>query len=304
MRRPLISVCVPTMRVGGLDVLFAGLINQTFRDFELVLSDALWSRRRDLVAQKAAELELTVTHVEPFDNPFPISAFCRYANTALHYARGELILFITDYTWLPPESLKTHAHVFLSYGPRLALLCPHRYVQHPSLAPDFPSYAQADADRYATDCARGDLDLHLWSIFVRPMKPNDEPRALPIDDATGPDPKLAFPQAGIIPSYFFHAKHESIPAQAVFKVNGWNEALDGTHGWQDTDLAERIDAHAQLTWVLEPSNVAIIVNPRHVFPWAKRLKPYEENEPIWRAAKAAGYPLPINRWTLQGEPPQ
>lgn len=55
MTDPTISVCVPSNRVGGLDVLLSGLATQTLprSEFELILVDNLHARRKEIVRQYA-----------------------------------------------------------------------------------------------------------------------------------------------------------------------------------------------------------------------------------------------------------
>ena len=93
-----ISVIIPTFRIGGLDVLFYGLFNQTVNDFELVLVDGIYKYRKDLVLKKSKDYGFKTIHVEPFENPFPVCSFCRFANTGLVYANGDIVTFMTDFT--------------------------------------------------------------------------------------------------------------------------------------------------------------------------------------------------------------
>jgi hypothetical protein len=285
---PFISVVVPTMRIGGLDVLFSGLESQTYRDFELVLADGLKTRR-----PKLRETTFPKTHVEPWDNPFPVNAFCRFANTGLAHARGTVVLFVTDYTLLPPHALETHASFHAAPGvERKGLMCPHEYRGLPPLRPEFPRYANGDTERYANDCASGKLDLLGHSIFAQEIESGSLPLAsLPVDSMAGADPKLHMTH-GLIRPDFFHAKNESCRLRHVLEINGWDEDLDGTHCWQDSDLSDRLAQKCGLEWTLKPGCVADIINPRSVFPFARRVRPYETNYDVWQQKKAAGYPKP------------
>src|SRR5258708_419893 len=131
MSAPFISVCVPTNRVGGLDILVAGLLAQSFTDFELVISDAVQRRQRAFIP--AGTLPFMVRHVSPRFSRFPESQFSHVANEAVAAARGEIILFIVDYTWLPPTLLETHANFHARHDRRQALMMPHQYYEMPAL---------------------------------------------------------------------------------------------------------------------------------------------------------------------------
>lgn len=294
---PYVSIVVPTMRIGGLDILLHGLDGQTFRDFELVLVDAIHSRRKDIVAAEAAARDYGITHVEPIGNPFPVNAFCRYANTGLVHARGEVVLFATDYTWFPPDCVRTHAEFHSPVQDSgQALMCPHQYVSLPPLHPDFKPYDKPDIDAYVADLESGRLDGMMMSILAEPF--SADARQLGLDPVyKDADPKLRAP-AGGIDRNMFHAKNESCRLERVLRINGWDEDLDGAHCYQDSDIADRLCVKSQIFWQCDPSNVAYIVNPRPVFPFPRRPRDVASNLAIWNSKKGAGYPDPVNSWSL------
>ena len=301
--KPFISIVVPTMRIGGLDVLVSGLLRQAFKDFELVLVDGVKNSRPDVFSGR--DIPFHVTHVEPIGNPFPVNSFCRYANTGIVHARGDVVLFLTDYTWLPPDGVGTHARFHEAAGGR-GLMCPHEYTALPALSPDFHPYAGStatrhpdgvSADAYAHDVFSGATSGFGWTIFARAFSQEDDPRTMPPDSMKGVDPKLHLPPGPVVPS-MFHGKNESCPIDVVLSINGWDEEMDGCHGWQDLDISDRFTAKTGIQWTLDPSNIAHIVNPRHVFPNGNRLRPYQTNEAMWQAKKAAGFPVRPNSWDL------
>lgn len=288
---PYISIVVPTMRVGGVDILLESLAKQTFTDFELVLVDGLYRHRARQVAELAKDLFLRVVHVEPRPNPFPVAAFCKYANTGLVHASGEVVLFCVDFTSLPSDLVQAHAEFHKRSGPADGLMCPHRYVALD--ASGFPPYASGEALRYEEDLRRGVLDQFMLSIG----KPTDQDAQPWVVDGghakSDADPKLRMPPGPIAP-VFFHGKNESIKLERALDINGWDEDLDGTHCWQDSDFADRLSVKAGVKWVLDPSHVALIANPRNVFPMAKRLRDFRTNEGIWYDKRSRGYPTPNN----------
>jgi glycosyltransferase involved in cell wall biosynthesis len=291
---PRISIVIPTNRIGGLDVLAHGLSNQTYHDFELVLSDGIYDYRSKIFEDR--KLNFPVIHVPPIDNPFPVAGFCRYSNTGLVHASGELVLFVTDYTWLPPDLIKKHVD-FHDLYPNSFLMCPHQYVMLPSLNAEFKTYGHGDINRYAVEVGSYSQDI-MWSIFDKPF--DQDPRQMLIDPMKplgNRDPKLDHP-GGLIETSFFHGKNESCKLDAVLSINGWDEDLDGTHFYQDSDLADRLSVKTGLKCVCDPTNVAYIVNPRHIFPFPRKLRSFKTNEYIWRGKKADGYANGVNFWKL------
>lgn len=288
---PFLSLIVPTVRVGGLDFLFDSLAKQTFTDFELILVDAHARRRADIIREQGRNRFLRVVAVEPKPNPFPVTSFCAFENAGLAAATGEVAVFVVDYSRLPPDLLAAHASFHRAdTTKRAGLMMPHRYVGL-DVHPDFPRYAQADINRYADDIESGRLDRFLWSIGTATNTP-DKPWTV---DGGGQstadaDPKLRM-QPGAVNPDCFHAKNESVRLEHCRAIGGFDQDLDGGHCYQDTDFAERLSLKAGVSWKVSPAHPVEIVNPRHVFPFTKRLRSHEENYSIWQRKKAAGYPV-------------
>lgn len=296
---PYISVIVPTMRVGGLDYLLNSLRKQTFTDFELVLVDAFQERRKALVHKEAGDRFLSVLHVGLTPNPFPVCSFCAYSNAGIAASSGDVLLFMVDYSRLPPDLLAKHAR-FHKADPtgRGGLMGPHRYIGI-DVNPEFPRYQTNEIDRYAADVAAGNLDRFMWSIgrgLDQPGEPHnaDGGAVVPWDA----DPKLRLAPGKLGPE-FFHAKNESVHRSRVIEIDGWDQDLDGAHLYQDSDFADRLTKKAGVQWLLDPSAVVDIVNPRHVFPFARRTRPHEDNKAIWERKKAAGYPQAPKRQLVE-----
>ena len=293
---PYLSVVVPTFRMGGLDVLVDGLRGQEFRDFELVLVDCVMAYRPDVFK---GFTDFPVRHVDPIRNPFPVASFCRCANTGLGHARGEVVVMVTDYTWLPPGCLARHA-AFHRARPTVGhdvLLCPHEYASHPPPGALFPGYGREDIDDYVQDLRDGVLEGFGWSLSDSQFSggaralPPDLPHGVHGSDHVPRDPKLDM-SPGFVEPHFFHGKNASARKDLLIFTGGWNEAFDGGHGYQDTEFAWRLAYRAGAFFHLELEDPAVIVNPRHHFPWLRQERDVHGNEEIWRALEAQDYPEP------------
>jgi glycosyltransferase involved in cell wall biosynthesis len=308
------SVIVPTMRVGGMDVLLSGLAGQTYQDFELVLVDGL--RRRRLQALGAelwlrarerpdAPCVFPIQHIEPIDNPFPMNAYCRYVNSGLVVARGQIVVLLCDYMWLHPECLQRHADFHRSVRrPNATFMGTHSYMHLPALHPDFtqtygPPANQSDEGlreqqeaegigRYVSDLEAGRLDAMMWSIFAEDCT---DPRELPLEfeDSKATAAPEAVPALSLL-------KNESFSLHALLEVNGLWEGLDGAHGYQDTELYERLTARGQ-TWHYDRACSAYVPNPRHVMYARGRSRPNGDNHArmVERRARMAEQ---VNDWDL------
>jgi glycosyltransferase involved in cell wall biosynthesis len=286
---PLLSVILPTMRVGGVDVVLESLARQTFTDFELVLVDAI-GRRQEQVIEYARDKFIACRYVSIQPSPFPLCSFCLMSNAGIEAATGEVLLFAVDYSRFPPDLLAKHAAFHRADATRRAgFMGPHKYVGL-DIDKSFPRFGQSQIDAYARAIENGQLDRFMLSIgkaLDTPAQPHsaDGGATVPHDA----DPKLRMP-AGPIGAEFFHAKNESVRREVVREVGGYDQDLDGAHLYQDSDFADRLSTKAGVKWILDPTAVIEIANPRHVFPFAKRTREHQENFQIWQTKKAAGYP--------------
>jgi glycosyltransferase involved in cell wall biosynthesis len=297
--KPNISIVVPTMRPGGLDVLFEGLSRQTFKNFEVILADGIYKYRKDIVAARKKNYDFVIKHVEPTKNTFPVASFCNTSNTGVMHASANLILFLTDYTYLPINCVENHVK-FHTNNPQINIgyMCPHQYRSLPELHEDFPIYDRQDAELYEQHLKDKKLENVLWSIFKKDFC--QDPETLPLDAMGNADTKLFMPY-GPADHHAFNGKNESLKTEAFLKVNGYDEDLDGTHCWQDNILADTLLKKLNFTWIVDASNKGYIINPRYVMPFSKWLRPYETNRDVWERKKAANY-IPIaNNWDIRKE---
>lgn len=289
---PAISVIVPTMRVGGLDVLIHGLARQTFRDFELILVDNLKSYRPYIFNEVQSCFDHPIRHLEPIGNTFPVNAYCRSMNTGLLHATGKIVLLLVDYTWLPPDCLWKHC-CQQREDEELVVMSPHVSLQCPPVRseidfrPNLDHYTSDGMNRYVNQLQRCDLQLFQWSIFSETF---GDPRHLPLETRFGHDTKVEKPLGPAEDHLLFYCRNESVRREHLLAINGFDEDLDGSHGYQDSDIADRLKVKLGLKFMIDPTNCNYIVNPRPYFPHAVRTRTVEDNDRIWKEKRAAGYP--------------
>jgi len=299
----MISVLCVTNRVGGMDVLFSSLAQQTHQDFEIILVDALFDHRSERDFRHIAR-ELNLSHTPPRDNPFPAVAYCRSMNTAIAHARGETCVLLCDYSWLHSDCLATHAACQAKNPGPLHL--DYNYSKLPTLKPDLPMYAQtvgpehpeylaqlnATTDRYCSDLASGKLDPFMWSIFAE--SPTQEMvGALEVTHKHRP---CATREAG--DWNWCSLKNESFPTELLLDLNGFDEALDASHCYQDLDFSYRLRARG-IEWQNGPpeQGMVTVLNPRELIN-VKRL-----TRPIWhnrRLVEGKDFSRKVNpEWSLR-----
>jgi glycosyltransferase involved in cell wall biosynthesis len=296
-KTPAISIIMPTMRPGGLDIVFKSLERQTFKNFELILVDGIYKHRKDIVAQESKKYDFIVKHVEPIKNVFPISCLAHTTNTGFVNASASLVLMITDYTYLPTDCVEKHIKFHnINLAENMGYMCPHQYKSLPELHPDFTPYQNEDTDLFVSDIITGKLNHLMWSIFKEPF--DQDPEALSLDSMGNADTKLFMPY-GPGDHQAFNAKNESLKIEAALKVNGWDEELDGAHLCQDNVFSDILVKKLGFTWIVDKDNKVYIINPRFVMPHARRIRHHMSNYPIWRRKQANNFSDPVNDWSLR-----
>jgi hypothetical protein len=252
-----LSVICVTNRIGGLDVLVAGLRGQTFRDFELILVDELNIPRATEIGRRMGEFTFDMDTFGP-GVELRWGNYMTSLNAALEIARGDRLLFWSDYTCPHPETLATHAR-FHEQHPDSVMLGGIEYTELPKLHPGFPleygwfamghdvanhrdeTYAPWLDDKrrhelyeewrlnYERDLDSGRLDPFMWSVLEKPITSFADVADLRVFNHDRRDT-----------SPFLNLKNDSIPHALLEKIGGFDERADGCHGHQDSITARQL----------------------------------------------------------------
>jgi hypothetical protein len=278
----LLSIIVPSNRVGGLDVLCAGIREQTFRDFELLLVDELGVRRAVQIAPQVRDVKVTcdISHFQRV-SAMRWGNYMASLNTARGIARGDRLLFWSDYTCPHPETLATHAR-FHEQHPDAVMLGGIEYTELPRLHPDFPleygwyamghdvanhrdeTYATWLDDKrrhelyeewrlnYERDLDSGRLDRFMWYVFEKPITSFADVAGLRVFNHDRRDT-----------SPFLNLKNDSIPRSLLEKIGGFDERADGCHGHQDSITARQLKKIGA-EFVSVPENPVKLLDPHGI----------------------------------------
>lgn len=324
-KKPKVSVIAPTNRVGGLDLLFESLKKQTLNDFELILVDAIYNRRKKIVSEKSKLYNFPVKHIEPHNNIFPVANYCTAINTALCSADSDIVCFIGDYSSMEPELLQTHYN-FHSNAPKdhiLMLPVNVHKMKNESLSNKFPKHRQYGnfgmddkyqllvapeqdyttahnqwSDTYAEDIGNGMLDDVMWSIFEKPFDENGI-----LDDIVGStyiDIKFSNLSAIEPMSAFrdlFALNNNSMKHKFLYDANGMDENMDGSWGFHDTELARRLDRLYGAKFFAMNTMATSIINTRYFLEPRKITKGANHNIEIINAKYMKEYPILHNTIT-------
>lgn len=304
----MLSVVVPTNRIGGMDLLFDSLERQTHRDFELILVDAvapfrkLGSPKYPVAPGFHPNARIPLQWLDPCSYKMECS-YMRSMNLALQHARGETVVFMPDYSWLHPDCLATHAEAQKrTPGP---VCLDYRYVSFPPTKPGLPSYREtipgtpenaeeygrqcnANAARYVADMVSGKLNEFMWSIFAEPVTAETIEK-LPLEHEHKPS------TADLASDWnWCSLKNESIPTELLLDMNGFDEAYDGSHLYQDSELSYRLRARGIRWHHGGPGGMLTVVNPRNWSNIKTLGRPLFSNQELCFNSRRAELHLPVN----------
>lgn len=127
--KPKISLMNITNRHGGIDVLWANMRRQTFKDWELVLCDALWREREKEVKKYINDPRLK--YLRQMDlAPGALTGLAHADNQAFANCDGELIVCLQDYVWINPRGLEKYWHAHKAYDGKILITgVGHQYAK-------------------------------------------------------------------------------------------------------------------------------------------------------------------------------
>ncbi len=211
-----ISVILPTSRTGGLDNLtFPGLIKQDFDgDFELILIDG----NPDRMWLSPPRYNYPI-RILPDKKPYfkTNRGIANARNTGLTYAKGELIVFIDDYTWIPPDFLQNHWDTYdmLGYCTIGSVVSIHYHEKQITSEKDFKiRHIDGRNIDHTWTKDHGAIDTRTSVLKAENVK----------DCIAG----------------WFYCSNASAPLDKIIQINGFDEEMDATCE-EDIDLGLRLE---------------------------------------------------------------
>ena len=223
-----ISVIVVTARMGCLDVLVHGMMNQTMPrdDHEVIIVDSCYTKRSEYVYSGALPNNFRYERLPDVAVSYDA---CFANNFGLRLANGELIIFFSDLNWPEPRFLERHWQIYTN----------------------FPGYSMTGyCDRWPVPTLKTNLNWRdcWWSIFADGSFTKLQAEAYFASRRIEYSERKGGAQAGAVPNspyfelpgrFFYGALNESIPMTVLKELNGWDESYDGGYGSADIDLGTR-----------------------------------------------------------------
>jgi len=119
-----VSLNIVTDKLGGLDISATGIVQQSFTNFEIIIIDELYKKRKNLVIPFLRKLGVkqNIKHVPiNLTHNYPCNLACAH-NTGIVYSKGDIIITLGDYMIMPRDYIKKHVEYQEQYENR-ALIC-------------------------------------------------------------------------------------------------------------------------------------------------------------------------------------
>lgn len=216
-----ISVVITTARLGSMDMLAYSFKHQTMpmSEWEIILVDLWYEERKELLKVQLPNLPLRHTaapNSEVYDNA---SGF----NAGLVLATGELVIFLVDYVWLPPNFLARHWEVYSKCSGFSLTVFVDRYVPPPIKTSGSLLWSVFEPE----------FDYHTAEYFFNAYSPGYKERKGGIVGACVGDGLYE------MPPQLVYMLGDALPLKVLQDLNGWCRAYDGGYGWNDIDLTIR-----------------------------------------------------------------
>lgn len=209
-----VSVISTTFRTGGIDVLFSGLANQTFKDFELILVDHRYEYRHEQVLKLARRVDLNLIHVPEHRRNGKWYVGAAATNTGIMLTEGEIIMLLTDFSYAHPDWIEAHLQHHLE-GSLVYVMAPNRYYDEMPEIVDLKNEISWFKEFFSPKMLEG-LKLNPYG-----------------------DPKIRKPSSGPISFTYCHVKNDSFRTEVALKVGGADENFDKGKGPWDNEFCFR-----------------------------------------------------------------
>ena len=200
-----ISISFATIRYGWLENTFRCLGQQTLphNEWKLIMIDDTPEDRSEQVIELAKKENINIKWMRSKKNYWKFNRMLGNArNTGFVHSDGELIVFLDDYTWIPPTFLEEHWKIYKQT--KNAVIGRVKAVTYKDNIKDSSELEVIGEDnRYEQILSKGNSYLQ------------DAPYA------------------------WFYTFNSSAPLANIIKINGFDEEFDCT-GEDDIDLGERL----------------------------------------------------------------
>ncbi len=273
-----VSVITTAYRPGGLDITLAGMLDQTYPNFEVIIVDKRYNKRHNDVMKLAEDYGIRdkIIHLPEHRMNGKWTTFCSAWNTGMALATGDLLIFLCD--WMYVHSSWIEAHIRAHEVPNRYVAAPYIHTDLPELTKPYP-YDNEKQRQRGDRCTEPD-DVFYGSILEEMLTFKGgafDPKWIPLlkrHEYPHQDSRFTWQptstEIGPNAEGWMHIKHESLSRELAYRLNGLDERLERGKGPMDIDYQMRLTQAGVSLWWDVSIPPGICPNPRfycRTMPW-------------------------------------
>lgn len=238
-----VAVFTPTYRPGGLDVLEASLMRQTYRDFVWIVSDQRFLQRHEVWKEINDRVDFPIYFVSrdiPEGNKRNLAAMYNAAREFVLNEDYHMLISLQDYIWAPPDGIEKF--VELQAGDNLVT-----GVTHISRDPFPNKIVDIEGD---------------YTIFKEPYI--DKPSRMSWEDVRVTEIYTSdHDKVGVDPGHW-EANWAAVPRSILNEIS-WDETYDKGIAYENADFAWQAYKRFGTQVIMDKTNIAISLPHKDYF---------------------------------------
>lgn len=275
----LVSIILCTFREKPkFELLYKTLSQQTIKNFEVVIADYLYDKRKDQIKKLSEKYHIPTVHVER--DKFGVHAF----NVGIVHSAGDYMIHINDANYFPYRFIEKHMLVctnnFLSLGARyFAFSINFPIGKHLTAQIEVPEKQEKKISNKINK--RSQIEKYLYLNFGEHqiISPQDfRLLGLPNDLITSENILLE-----ALPGWSYGGSIAG-PTELFLELNGFDEEYDKGYGWSDCDIGVRAFNKGYKSFI-NPSNWCLEIQDQDhniVFDILPEYKLKKSSEHNWK----------------------
>ncbi len=238
-------VFTPTFRPGGLDVLEASLLRQTYKDFEWVVSDQRFVNRYPIWGEIQSRVPFKIHWVQRQIEEGNKRNLCAMYNAAADFAvenEFDMMVSLQDYIYLPEDGLEKFIQAWQQFPQSLLT-----GVTHISRDPYPNKVVNLEGD---------------YTIFAEPY--TERPKRISWEDIRVTELYVTGPEILPVETGHWEANWAAIPIRVLELGVRWDEEFDKGIAYENMDFAQQARIY-NYDVVLDKNNVAISLPHKDYF---------------------------------------
>lgn len=226
-REPLVTIITPTIRKGFWRTMADNIASQSYRNVEWVVVDDFPKNREKTMKAECDRVGLKYQYLRGGKTDKFYFGLSSANNIAWKHAKGELLVFLQDFVYMPPNGIEMYVDWYLKHPNDL--IAGVDVYHHPAFKPDVED----------EDWFNGSNDFigeFQWK--------NSRVKNMGITQEEHPT--------------MWEANYGAVPKKVIDGIGGWWEFFNDGLGFDNTEMAQRAMLNGSKLWV-DDTNVATCI---------------------------------------------